>query len=104
MLIQFSVTNFLSFRDETVLSLSTNKDNSHSENLLSYKNERVLPSVAIYGANAAGKSNLHKANVWFVKCVVQPGDKLQIKEVLMDMIKEWLNNLRVNVGIWHSLL
>lgn len=42
MLIQFSVTNFLSFRDETVLSLSTNKDNSHSENLLSYKNERIL--------------------------------------------------------------
>lgn len=53
MLIQFSVTNFLSFRDETVLSLSTNKDNSHSENLLSFKNERILPSVAIYGANGA---------------------------------------------------
>ena len=28
----------------------------------------------------------------------QTDDKLQIKEVLMDMIKEWLNNLRVNVG------
>lgn len=39
MLIQFSITIFLSFRDETVLSLSTNKDNSHSENLLSFKNE-----------------------------------------------------------------
>mgnify|MGYP004518843327 FL=1 len=26
MLIQFSVTNFLSFRDEVILSLSTNKD------------------------------------------------------------------------------
>ena len=34
MLIQFSVTNFLSFRDETVLSLSTNKDNSHSEKFI----------------------------------------------------------------------
>lgn len=56
MLIQFSVTNFLSFRDEVILSLSTNKDNSHKENLLFYKNERILPSVAI-----AGKSNLHKA-------------------------------------------
>lgn len=44
-----------------ILSLSTNKDDSHNENLLSYKNERILPSVAIYGANAAGKSNLHKA-------------------------------------------
>lgn len=53
MLIQFSVTNFLSFRDEMVLSLSTDKDN-----LLSYKNVGILPSVAVYGANAAGKSNL----------------------------------------------
>lgn len=61
MLIQFSVTNFLFFRDEVILSLSTNKDNSYNENLLSYKNERILPSVAIYGVNAAGKSNLHKA-------------------------------------------
>jgi uncharacterized protein len=50
MLIQFSVTNFLSFRDEVILSLSTNKDNSHKENVLFYKNERILPSVAIYGA------------------------------------------------------
>lgn len=56
MLIQFSVTNFLFFRDEVILSLSTNKDNSHKENLLFYKNERILPSVTI-----AGKSNLHKA-------------------------------------------
>ena len=36
MLIQFSVTNFLSFRDEVILSLSTNKDNSHKENLCEY--------------------------------------------------------------------
>ncbi|WP_270778383.1 hypothetical protein [Holdemanella biformis] len=43
------------------MSLSTNKDDSYNENLLSYKNERILPSVAIYGVNAAGKSNLHKA-------------------------------------------
>lgn len=33
MLIQFSVTNFLSFRDEVILSLSTKKDISHNENL-----------------------------------------------------------------------
>ena len=34
MLIQFSVTNFLSFRDETVLSLSTNKDNGLTDTLV----------------------------------------------------------------------
>lgn len=30
MLIQFSVTNFLFFRDEVILSLSTNKDDSYN--------------------------------------------------------------------------
>ena len=82
MLIQFSVTNFLSFRDETVLSLSTNKDNSHSENLLSYKNERILPSVAIYGANAAGKSNLHKALTAAI-IMIRNSNNLQVNQPLM---------------------
>lgn len=82
MLIQFSVTNFLSFRDETVLSLSTNKDNSHSENLLSFKNERILPSVAIYGANAAGKSNLHKALTAAI-IMIRNSNNLQVDQPLM---------------------
>lgn len=33
MLMQFSVNSFLSFKDKVILSLSTNKDNSHNENL-----------------------------------------------------------------------
>lgn len=82
MLIQFSVTNILSFRDETVLSLSTNKDNSHSENLLSFKNERILPSVAIYGANAAGKSNLHKALTAAI-IMIRNSNNLQVDQPLM---------------------
>lgn len=82
MLIQFSVTNFLSFRDEVILSLSTNKDDSHKENLLSYKNERILPSVAIYGANAAGKSNLHKAMSAAIR-MIRSSNNLQIDQPLM---------------------
>lgn len=82
MLIQFSVTNFLSFRDETVLNLSTNKDNSHSENLLSFKNERILPSVAIYGANSAGKSSLHKALTAAI-IMIRNSNNLQVDQPLM---------------------
>lgn len=82
MLIQFSVTNFLSFRDEVILSLSTNKDNSHKENLLFYKNERILPSVAIYGANAAGKSNLHKAMSAAIR-MIRSSNNLQIDQPLL---------------------
>lgn len=82
MLIQFSVTNFLSFRDEVILSLSTNKDDSHKENLLFYKNERILPSVAIYGANAAGKSNLHKAMRAAIR-MIRSSNNLQIDQPLL---------------------
>lgn len=82
MLIQFSVTNFLSFRDEVILSLSTNKDNSHKENLLFYKNERILSSVAIYGANAAGKSNLHKAMRAAIR-MIRSSNNLQIDQPLL---------------------
>lgn len=82
MLIQFSVNNFLSFRDEVILSLSTNKDNSHKENLLFYKNERILPSVAIYGANAAGKSNLHKAMRAAIR-MIRSSNNLQIDQPLL---------------------
>lgn len=77
MLIQFSLTNFLSFRDEVILSLSTNKDN-----LLSYKNEGILPSVAVYGANAAGKSNLHKAMRAAIR-MIRSSNNLQIDQPLL---------------------
>ena len=82
MLIQFAVTNFLSFRDEMVLSLSTNKDDSHSEILLSYKNEKILPSVAVYGANAAGKSNLNKALTAAI-IMIRNSNNLQVDQPLM---------------------
>ena len=61
MLLQFNVTNVFSFKEEAILDLVANKDTSHEENLIAYKKEQILPTAAIYGANAAGKSNLFKA-------------------------------------------
>ena len=61
MLLQFNVTNALSFKDEAILDLIADTDSSHEENLIKNKNSKVLPSIAIYGANASGKSNLFKA-------------------------------------------
>lgn len=61
MLIQFNVTNYLSFKNESILSLDSNADKSHNEFLIPFGKDKILPSVAIYGANAAGKSNLYKA-------------------------------------------
>lgn len=62
MLIQFSVVNYKSFKDKVVLSLVPNKDTSHENNVSAIEStEGVLNTIAIYGANAAGKTNLFKA-------------------------------------------
>ena len=68
MLVEFSVSNFRSFRDRTVLSLvAASRDKSHPRNatLVADKSGgadlRLLTTAAIYGANASGKSNLMRA-------------------------------------------
>jgi len=61
MLIEFSVENFLSFRERATLSMVAAKDDSLPENVIQLPNEsdvNLLKSAAIYGANASGKSNL----------------------------------------------
>ena len=61
MLIQFTVENFCSLKDETTLSLLASKDKEHEDCLLETSHERVLPTIAIYGANASGKTTIIKA-------------------------------------------
>ena len=62
MLIQFSVQNYRSFREEQTLSLVAGKDSAHPDSLINWKGKFRLSKVAsIYGANASGKSNLVKA-------------------------------------------
>ena len=62
MLIQFSVENYKSFKEKAVLSLVPSKDSSHENNISVLDSaEQVLNTIAIYGANAAGKTNLFKA-------------------------------------------
>ncbi len=51
----------MSIRDEIILTAFANSSNDHEESLINFGKERVLPSLAIYGANAAGKSNIFKA-------------------------------------------
>ena len=61
MLIQFAVENYMSLRDETVLSMNAGAGSELRENLQDYQDGYLLPTAAIYGANAAGKSNIFKA-------------------------------------------
>ncbi len=61
MLIQFRFKNFKSFRDDTILDLSATKITEHADHVVQIGNERILPTAAIYGANASGKSNVIEA-------------------------------------------
>ncbi len=61
MLLQFNVSNFMSIKEEVILTAFANYSKDHEENLLVFGKERILPVMALYGANAAGKSNVFKA-------------------------------------------
>ncbi len=61
MLIEFSVTNFRSFKEKQTLSLVAGRDEKHAENLIDCGGFNLVKGAAIYGANASGKSNLLRA-------------------------------------------
>lgn len=64
MLVSFSVSNFRSFGDEETLSMvASNKLKEHPEHLIPIgkTGKSVVRTGVLYGANAAGKSNLVRA-------------------------------------------
>lgn len=62
MLIDFKVSNFRSIGEEQVISLvPAPKQKEHSNNIISIGKYEVLNALALYGANASGKSNLIRA-------------------------------------------
>ena len=58
MLLQFRFQNFKSFQDDTILDLTATKSTEFKNHVISLGNENILPTAAIYGANASGKSNV----------------------------------------------
>ena len=63
MIIQFSVENYKSFKEEVIFSFigSNTAKELEDSNIFIWNDYKVLKSNAIYGANASGKSNLLKA-------------------------------------------
>ena len=91
MIIQFTVENFLSFKEQTTLSLvaSALKEKQPLVEDVVFEldgtNISLLKSAVVYGANASGKSNLVKALnffKWFVinsSKGVQSSEKIQVE-------------------------
>ena len=61
LLSKFKVSNFLSFDDEQTFSMEAGKVRSHIDRIYTDNNAKLLKFMAIYGANASGKSNLVSA-------------------------------------------
>jgi AAA15 family ATPase/GTPase len=65
MVLEIKLNNFFSINEEVILDLragniKTQKSKSLTDNIFKYKEDDVLKTVALYGANASGKSNILK--------------------------------------------
>lgn len=71
MLIMFRTKNFNSFKDDAILDLRKTKYTQHMNHTFKCGNYDLLKTIAIYGANASGKSNLITAITKFNLFIVQ---------------------------------
>ena len=66
MILEIHLSNFYSIKEKIILNLRAGKSQSSKvrrleNNVFDYKDEKILKAVALYGANASGKSNIIKA-------------------------------------------
>lgn len=95
MLIRFTVSNFMSFKDETEFNMLPSKGNgsrSLSNHIKKTKSGvEVLKTAAIYGANGAGKSNLVKAIAFLKSIVIGDVDMLVPQNKRFRLDKKFLD-------------
>lgn len=85
MLLQFSVNNFKSFKDMAVLSMEPSTDKELPGNLTLIGKNRCLNTIAIFGANAAGKSNVFTALTAAI-LLVRRSNSRQVIDPLVEII------------------
>ncbi len=62
MILNFKTKNFKSIKELIEIDFVANKKlNDHEDTLIEVGNEKILPLISIYGANASGKSNVIQA-------------------------------------------
>ncbi|OAD24023.1 abortive infection protein, partial [Candidatus Thiomargarita nelsonii] len=85
MILEFSVENFLSFKNQVTLSMVSADISGHEDNVFSINNYDLLKTAVIYGANASGKSNLVKAMRFMKDMVIlsskesQSGEEIDVE-------------------------
>lgn len=85
MLLQFSVENFKSFKNKAVLSLEASADKDLPYNVTDLGKDRCLNSAVIFGANAAGKSNIFFALTAAI-LTIRRSNTRQVNESIYNII------------------
>jgi uncharacterized protein len=86
MLIEFSVGNYRSFKDNVTFSMvAANLTSKNKEidvtNLFNYKKSmNLVKTAALYGSNASGKSNFVKAFVFMRNFIINSSKESQATE------------------------
>ena len=63
MLLSFTLSNWMSYRDEASLSMISSLERQHGETrseLPGFRSKKILPVAAVYGGNSSGKTALFK--------------------------------------------
>ena len=82
MLIEFTIANYLSFKDKTTLSLLAASITEHKEaNIFSIEKYDLLKGSVLYGANASGKSNFIKAMSTMRRLVLKSFEKSSAEDL-----------------------
>lgn len=95
MLIEFKFTNYRSFRDESVLSMEATGLSTFKKSLIDYGSFKLLPSVAIYGKNGGGKSNVIRA-FWLAVQFIKNAQRTQHEDALIPVSPFLLNDYSKN--------
>lgn len=93
MLLEFTVGNFLSFKEKKTFSFEAGNITELKDNVVKEGKYKVLRSAVIYGANSSGKSNFIKALNFMVNIVknstkLNSIDKLNAKPFLLNVDKQ----------------
>ena len=91
MLIEFRFKNYRSFRDEATLSMEATGLGTFKNSLIKYGTLNLLPSVAIYGKNGGGKSNVIRA-FWLAVQFIKNAQRTQHENARIPVIPFALND------------
>jgi uncharacterized protein len=75
MIIELTLKNFRSFKDDVTLSMKAAPLRSEKDIVVKTETDDLLPAVGVFGPNASGKSNLIKA-ISFIKWAARNTDAL----------------------------